>query len=356
MAAIGKLLAGVATAAALLAGPVTASAADLPDTNIRVLGNFSSLIQVKQVERPFWLEEIPAASGGAFTVEYNNFDQMGIKEQQIVRLTEAGIADFATTDISKLSGDDPIFEGCDLAGITADVETARRACEAWFPVMERVMMEKFNTKLLGLAPNPGIVFWCREEISGLGDLKGKKVRVFNRTLADFVTALEATTVTTPFGEVASALQRGVFDCALTSTLSGNTAGWPDVTEYIYPLPVGWSIYYQSANMKSWESYTPEMKSFLLDKFAELDDRLWDIGSRMFDEGINCNIGVEPCELGNKASMSLVEVSDADRALRKELVENVVLIEWGRRCGRECAVTWNDTVGEVVGLRIPVENL
>ena len=343
-----------ACAAALWA--VAAPAQDLPKTRLRVLGNFSTLIQVAEVERPFWTVEIPKASGGAVTVDYNNFDQMGIKEQQIIRLSEAGVADFATTDISKLAGDDPVFEGCDLAGITGDVETARRACAAWFPTLERVMREKFGTKLLGLAPNPGIVFWCREQIGGLGDLAGKKVRVFNRTLADFVTALGATTVTTPFGEVASALQRGVFDCALTSTLSGNTAGWPEVTQYIYPLPVGWSIYYQSANLKSWEGYSPALKAFLLSQFETLDDRLWDIGARMYEEGVRCNIGEEPCDLGKKAAMTLVTVTDADRARRRKLVEDVVLVEWGKRCGAACAAEWNATVGEVVGLAIPLDKL
>jgi hypothetical protein len=31
----------------------------------------------------------------------------------------------------------------------------------------------------------------------------------------------------PFAEVVPALQRGVVDCAVTGTLSGNTAGWLD---------------------------------------------------------------------------------------------------------------------------------
>jgi TRAP-type transport system periplasmic protein len=240
--------------------------------------------------------------------------------------------------------------------VATDIKTAREACDAWKPVIAEVMEKKFGTKLLGLAPNPGIVFWCRTEIGGLADLKGKKVRVFNRTLADFVTAVGGTTVTTPFGEVAAALKNGVFDCALTSTLSGNTAGWPEVTEYLLPLPVGWSIYYQSANLNSWNDFDPRVQTFFEKKFAELDDRLWELGEQMYQQGVSCNIGEEPCTLGKPGDMKLVEVSDADRQMRKKLVEDVVLVEWGRRCGAECATKWNETVGKVVGLQIPVDKL
>jgi hypothetical protein len=34
----------------------------------------------------------------------------------------------------------------------------------------------------------------------------------------------------------------------------------------------------------------------------------------------------------------------------------VLLEWGKRCGKDCAAEWNDTVGQVVGLQIPLDKL
>ena len=57
-----------------------------------------------------------------------------------------------------------------------------------------------------------------------------------------------------------------------------------------------------------------------------------------------------------AEMTLVQISDADQEKHKELMQEVVLLEWGRRCGEECASEWNDTVGQVVGLQIPLDKL
>jgi TRAP-type transport system periplasmic protein len=35
---------------------------------------------------------------------------------------------------------------------------------------------------------------------------------------------------------------------------------------------------------------------------------------------------------------------------------VVLVKWGKRCGKACAEKWNETVGKVVHLKIPLDKL
>ena len=60
--------------------------------------------------------------------------------------------------------------------------------------MSRVMEEKFNPKLRARGSNPPQVFWCRDELSGIEDLQGRKIRVFNTTMVDFLDAVGATTL------------------------------------------------------------------------------------------------------------------------------------------------------------------
>ncbi len=57
-----------------------------------------------------------------------------------------------------------------------------------------------------------------------------------------------------------------------------------------------------------------------------------------------------------AEMTLVPIGDSDRAKHKELMQDVVLVAWAKRCGEDCAAEWNDTVGQVVGLEIPLDRL
>jgi hypothetical protein len=57
-----------------------------------------------------------------------------------------------------------------------------------------------------------------------------------------------------------------------------------------------------------------------------------------------------------ASMTLVPISDADKEKHAQMMQDVVLVEWAKRCGKECAAEWNATVGEVVGLEIPLDKV
>ena len=355
-ASLKSLTALCVLAAAGTLSTAPAYAQEMPETTFRVLGGYSTLVQTQQVEKPFWTEEIPADSNGQIKVEYTNYDVMGLQEPQLLRLTAQGVADFSSTDVVKVAGDAPVLEGCDLTGIAPDIETARKACEAWAPEMARVMEEKFNSKLLGLAPNPGLIFWCRSEVGGLADLKDKKVRVNSRTMADMVTALGASPVTTSFGDVVPSLQQGVFDCAITGSLAGNTAGWGEVSNYLLPVPINWSIYYQAVNLDTWNKMAPEVREFMEQKFVELDDALWDIGAQANQEGIDCNTGNDPCTLGRKESMTLVPATDEDKQRIRQISEQVVLPAWAERCGKECASRWNETVGKVVGMTINLDNL
>jgi TRAP-type transport system periplasmic protein len=348
-----------AAAVALLVGALAAAppaAAELPEMTVNAIGLNSRTVASTVDEVPFWNEQIPEASDGRITAEFTPVDLSGVRDEQVMRMTTLGVVTFTSGDISKMAGDDPVFEGCDLAGLTLDIETARAACAAWAPVMSRVMEEKFNIKLLGTGTNPPQVFWCREPIGGLDDLAGKKVRVFNQTMNDFIGAVGGTTVSMPFAEVVPALQRGVVDCAVTGTLSGNTAGWPEVSTHLYPMYLGWSINYQSVNLDAWNSWPEEVQAFFTEQFEAFEDQMWATGAKAVADAENCNFNQDPCEMGSKVDMTLVEISEEDRERHKELMESVVLVEWGKRCGRDCAEEWNGTVGPVVGLEIPLDQL
>jgi TRAP-type C4-dicarboxylate transport system substrate-binding protein len=180
--------------------------------------------------------------------------------------------------------------------------------------------------------------------------------VFNKTMDDFINAVGGTTVSLPFAEVVPALQRGVVDCAVTGTLSGNTAGWPEVSDYLYPLYLGWSINYQGVNLDSWNSFPPEAQAFFTEQFQQLEDQMWNTAAEATADAENCNFAKEPCEFGTIVEMTPVPIDDADKEKHKELMQEVVLLEWGKRCGEDCAAEWNDTVGQVVGMQIPLDRL
>ena len=233
------------------------------------VGETTSIINGSLLEQPLWKETIPQASNGMVTGDIIPFDQLGIDNATVLRMLKLGGMDFGTTDLSRLAADDPRFEGCDLAGLALTVDKVRAACNAYRPVFERLLEQNWNAKLLYIGIAQQQVFWCRSPIASLADFRGKKVRVFSKTMIDFLNGVGATRVSMAFPEVVPSLQRGVIDCAVTGTLSGNTGGWGEVTTHRYPLALGWAVRFTAVNLNSWKRFDPKVQQFFVDQFKIL---------------------------------------------------------------------------------------
>lgn len=322
------------------------------ETNLQAIAYTSNLYLWNTVERPFYEELLPAAAAGRVTIQATPHDLAGLRGPEVLGLLENGTLQIASQNLSYMAGEDARFEGIDLSGLSLTVEDARKATDAYRHVLTRLMAENFNTHLLGIGPLPSQVFWCREPISGLADLERKRIRVFNATLSDFVAGLDGTTVTMPFVEVIPALQRGVADCAVTGTMSGNSARWPEVTTHLYPMNVGWSMVFWAMNGDLWNGLSDDIQELLTEQYGLLEDMAWEAQSAMDIEGIACSTGGE-CTIGNPANMTLVPVTDADLERHNRILTEFVLPRWASRCGSECVTEWNATVGAALGIEAPL---
>lgn len=326
-----------------------AHAQSLPRINVKGIGETSAIINGSRLEQPLWKETIPQASGGMITGDILPFDQLGLDNAAVLRLLKLGGMDFGTTDFSRLAADDPRFEGCDLAGVTLTIDRARVACNAYRPVLDRLLQENWNAKLLYLGIAQQQVFWCRGPVTKLADLKGKKVRVFNKTMIDFLNGVGATGVSMPFPEVVPALERGVIDCGVTGTLSGNTGGWGEVTTHQYPASLGWAVRFTAVNLTTWKRFDQRVRDFFVDQFAKFEDKVWATMAEASEDAQNCNVGKQPCRMGKLNKLNVAAISQADAAEYKRLVEGSVLSGWAKRCGADCTKEWNATVGKALGL-------
>ena len=344
-----KQLGVLVTAIAMVGAVGNASAQQLPKMHFKVVGLQSHLNSFKTGEKPFWEETIPNDSNGQITGEITAQDLNGLQGPEILRLMKLGVIDFASGVIGYMSGDSPEFDGVDLAGLSPNMATTRKVVDAYLPVLSKVMEKEYGAKLLILIPSPPQVLWCRKNVAKVADLKGLKVRVFTTSMADLINGLGATTVTMPFGEVTTSLQRGVIDCAITGTLSGNTNRMFEVADYMYPLYSGWSIEFTAISKKTWDALDPSVQDFLTAEYAKLNDHLWATVAEEEQDGINCSIGKDPCKFGFKGNMTLNPVSADDLAEAKKVVSTIVIPNWAKRCGKTCTDNWLATVGKVVGV-------
>jgi TRAP-type C4-dicarboxylate transport system substrate-binding protein len=320
--------------------------------NLKVVGSWSFLSLYKNFEVPFWSDKLPELTGGKLTAEVTSFNEMGMKGGEVFRLMGMKLFDVGSTVANYAVSDSTALEGLDLPAIAPDIDTARKVVEAYKPVLDDIMAESFNAKLIGVAPYPAQVLFCNGEIAGLSDLKGKKVRASGRTLAEFLDATGATGVTLAFSEVPQALQRGVVDCAVTGSLSGYSAGWGEVSTHLYPLPIGgWAHVVTAMSLDTWNSLDSTLQGELLEAFEmNLETPVWDAVATETQQGINCLTATGECPQGEPENMKLVPVTAGDIALASKLLKSEVLPKWAARVDEKWVKRWDSTVGKTVGLK------
>ena len=309
--------------------------------------------QYTRVDVPYFRDLIPQRSGGRIEAKTSTHAEMSLSGSEIIRLVRSGQVELGGATLTTVSGDVPILDGVDLAGLSLDIQTARKIAEALLPVANKDL-ERFGARLVLTYPFPAQVFFCKPPVKSLADFKGKKVRTFGASLTDLVTAIGAQPVSIGFPEAYSALERGVVDCAITGTGSGNAAKWPEVTTTLYPLPVGWAVAGYFVNLAWWNKLDPAVRTFLESQFKEMETKLWELGAEATRDGIDCNIGnAAGCKIHTLVTtrpMTEAPPSDADKAQVKEIFTNTVLPGWVKRCGARCGDVYNDVVAPISGIR------
>ncbi len=328
----------------------SSSAEQQPPLELNVIGGGSHNYSFRAVERPFWSQTLPNASGGRLSARLRGLSETGLKGPEMVRLLRAGAVEVGMGVFAFVAGDDPAFEGIDLPGMAGDIDTARNIANAYKPVLQQRMAERHGVKLLATVPYTAQVFFCRDAVAGLDDLRGRKVRVRGRNMADLVAALGASPITLPFAEVVTAMQTGVIDCAVTGIGSGNAARWYEVANHLYNLPVDWSLGFYGIGLKRWERLTPDTRQLLLEQAQVLEDALWQATARENHYALACNTGVGECQIHRPAHMQANSPTEAEK---QRLHETVLRIAegWGRRCGAACVERWNATVGKAIGTHL-----
>lgn len=332
----------------LAASAGTAGAADKP-ASIKAVGTWGSLTNYQKHEGPFWNQKITEASGGQIIGDIKPQTELGLKGFEIMRLVKNGVFDFAFGLPGYVAAENAIFEGGDLSSVTQDIATQRKVADAYFPTLEKAFAATYNAKLMMLYPFPSQTLWCNAEVNGLADLKGKKIRVYSTTLGDFVEGVGGTSVTVPFAEVIPALEKGVVDCGITGTMSAYKAKWHQVATHAYTLRVGWGLAFGAMNMDKWNSMSPEQQAVLTSEITALNDRMWAETATEDEVAISCITGGK-CDIGEPGAMKLVEPSKDDLTIRDKVANDVILARWAERCGAECAENWNQTVGQILGLK------
>jgi TRAP-type transport system periplasmic protein len=335
-------------AALALAGPAAAQQA----IKLKVAGNLlaTGIIQ-QQKEQPFF-ENLGKTTGLPLEVDYKPMDTTGIKDIEGLRVLKSGLFDIVTLRLAQVSRDEPFFLGLDLVGLNPDYQVGRKVADAYRAEFDKRLQERFNAKLIGLWPFGPQVLFCKVPVGGLTDLKAKKVRVYDQSLAKFIETLGGIPVSLSFGETQQALSHGVTDCAITGPSSANSAGWPEVSTHT--MPIGFQIAMQAygINLNTWKKFSPDQQKTLEVAFAGFENDVWSFSKELWDDAVRCNAGKDPCTTVRKYSLVEVPVKETDLKLVSDALAKSAFPAWAEVCDksmRGCSTIWKKLLGPITGI-------
>ncbi|ADG92944.1 Extracellular solute-binding protein, family 7 [Arcobacter nitrofigilis DSM 7299] len=328
---------------------VLASSLYAAPKKLRVVGSWSSLSLYKEYEKPFWKKEFVKEFPGT-KVRLSSLGQIKLKGAAVYRELSKGTFDVVSTVGDYVVSDSETIAGLDFPTMANDLTVAKKVVDAYKNTLDEALKKDFNAKLLAVVPYPAQVLFCKERITSLKDLKGKKVRASGWTVSSFLDGVGATGITMSFGEVPQALQRGVIDCAVTGGLSGYSAGWGEVSNYLYPLQIGgWDYVVTAMNLDTWNSFSKDEQTKLLASInTNIITPAWVKTNYETKEGEKCLTG-QDCSYGKPNKMKLVKVKDADEDLSKEVLINNVIPQWTKKVSPEVVKEWNDSIGKIVNI-------
>lgn len=255
-----------------------------------------------------YAEKVREYTGGSVDITVHPGGSLGFKGPELLKTVKDGTLPMSDILMGVVSGSEQIFGISSLPLVVDSYDEASKFYVAAKPYYEKACA-KWNQKLLYAAPWPPSGLFTAKPLAAIGDLKGLKIRTYDKNGATFLSMAGASPMSLPWGELYSALQTGLADSVLTSAVSGKDGKFwevlSDFTKIYYAHPLNMLV----INMDYWKSLATEQQKAMLKAAAEVEKHQWEASKSSNDESL---------ALLAENGMS---ITDASPALAKALKAN-----------------------------------
>lgn len=218
--------------------------------------------------------KVKEATGGKVELDVKTGGALGYKGPELLKAVRDGIVPVSDFVISGVAGDEPLFGLSTLPFLYRNLEEAKLLNEIARPYYDKAAEEKWNQKILYVAPWPISGFWTKNEVKSLEDMKGLKMRTFDEMGARVVEAFGGTPYPLPFSEVYSSLATGVIDSVLTSPPTAVDAKFWEVLGYYVPASVLMGTDFVTVNLDEFNKLDQETQDALVQAGKEMEEEMW----------------------------------------------------------------------------------
>lgn len=260
-------------------------------------------------------KEVEARTGGAIDVEI--YDSATLyKDKEVPAAVGSGAIEAGVASLTRYVGDAPVVDVFYMPFLLNSEDKVRAAVAEGSPVRTSIEAEVAKTGgqiLYWQAYGGAIMLSNGGAIRTPDDLKGKKVRVFGKTLGDFVTAAGGAPTLISGSEQYLAYQRGTVDVGMTGVSGVKSRKLWEVMDTITVTNHADIEFVVVVNTEWWNALSPELQGHIREAAAVAQENVRD---RMAE------IEAGAYAAAKENGMTVVELSDDELAAWKAVSQPV----------------------------------
>lgn len=232
-------------------------------------GNHNSVGLIEFAKR------VEEATGGRLKMTVHTGAALGYKGTEILSVVRDGLVQVSDMSMGNVAGEEPVFTITTLPFLLKNMEEGYTLNKLAREDYDKLLAGKWNQRILYSAPWPMAGFFTQKEVRSIGDLKGMKMRTYDRNTGLVVEATGGTPYPLPFADVYSALATGAIDSCLTSTPTGVDGKFWEVLKYFTPTNVAMTQDIVTVNLKAFNKLDKDVQEILLRLGNEMQTEMWE---------------------------------------------------------------------------------
>jgi C4-dicarboxylate-binding protein DctP len=261
-------------------------------------------------------DEVAAKTNGAIKVEVYPAAQL-YKDSEVPQAVSSGAVEMGVASLSQFAGTIPAVDLFYVPFLFANQEALNKAVAKGSPVrqpLDDAILATGARVLWWQAYGGSVILSKGTPIVTPSDMKGKKVRVFSKTLGELVKAAGGAPTSISGSEQFLAYQRGTVDAGLTGVTAAKSRKLYQVMDNMTATRSLVDIeFIVLVNEKTWQSLSEEQRTILTTAAAHAEKDLRDKMSKMEEE----------CFIFLKDKINTVELTPAQLTEWQQLSTPVV---------------------------------
>ena len=192
-----------------------------------------------------------------------------------------------------------------------------------FSMHNPVQLEEWKAKnlvFLGGYSTPPYILFCKEPVTTLAEIKGKRIRTSGSSVSKWVESVDAIPVNVPSSEMYTGLERGTLDCATNAANDLIDRSLWEVAPHTTNLSTGmyWSGPVWGFNQDFWSSLSTEQRGYIIEASSYALANL----EVNYVAATNSALG-EAAAKGNTIHEADAELTQSANAFRENAIESAI---------------------------------